>query len=84
MSLRDYLNHSRREFLNCQLSIVNCQLRLVVEQPHPGEGHGDAVFVALFDDQIVPDGAARLGDVLHAGGHGPLNVVGEGEEGIGA
>ena len=57
---------------------------LVMEQTHTGEGHDDAVLVALLDDQIVPDGAAGLGNVLHTGGIGPLDVVREGEEGIGA
>ena len=37
----------------------------------------------FLDDQIVPDGAAGLGDVLDAGGFGALDVVGEGEERIG-
>ena len=36
---------------------------LVMEQPHAGEGHDNAIFVALFNDQIVPDGAAGLGDI---------------------
>ena len=29
----------------------------VTEQPHTGEGHDDAVFVSLADDQIVPEGS---------------------------
>ena len=33
---------------------------------------------------VVPDAAARLGDVLHAGLPGPLHVVAEGEEGVAA
>ena len=55
-----------------------------MEQAHAGEGHDHAVLVALFDHQIIPDGAAGLGDVLHAGGHAALDGVGEGEEGVGA
>ena len=55
----------------------------MVEQPHAGESHDHVVFVALLDHQIIPDGAAGLGDVADAGGLGPLDVVGEGEEGIG-
>ena len=58
-------------------------LELVVEQSHAGKGHDHTVFVALLDNQIVPDGAAGLGDVLDTGGLGPLDVVGAGEEGIG-
>ena len=60
---------------------MNC---LVVEEAHAGEGHGDAVLVALGDDQVVTDGAAGLGDVLDTGGHAALDGVGEGEESVGA
>ena len=56
----------------------------MVEQTHAGEGHGDAVLVALFDDQIVTDGAAGLSDVLNAGSNAALDGVGEGEESVGA
>ena len=56
----------------------------MVEQAHTSEGHDDAVFVALLDDQIIPDGATGLGNIGNAGGIGPLDVVGKGEEGIGA
>ena len=56
----------------------------MVEQSHAGEGHGDAVLVALGDDQVVTDGAAGLGDVLDTGGHAALDGVSEGEEGVGA
>ena len=56
----------------------------MVEQSHAGEGHDDAVLVALFDDQVVTDGAAGLSDVLDTGGHAALDGVGEGEEGVGA
>ena len=56
----------------------------MVEQPHTGEGHNNAVFVALLDDQVIPDGAAGLGNIADTGGIGPLDVIREGEEGIGA
>ena len=55
-----------------------------MEQAHAGEGHDDAVLVALFDDQVITDGAAGLGDVLDTGSDTTLDGVGEGEEGIGA
>ena len=55
----------------------------MVEQTHAGEGHDDAVLVALLDDQIVTDGAAGLGDVLDTGSHTALDGVGEGEECVG-
>ena len=54
-----------------------------MEQSHAGECHDHAVLIAFLDDQIVPDGAAGLGDVLDAGGFGALDVVGEGEASIG-
>ena len=56
----------------------------MMEQTHAGEGHDDAVLVALLDDQIIADGAAGLGDVLDTGSHTALNGVGEGEECVGA
>ena len=56
----------------------------MMEQAHAGEGHDNAVLVALFNDQIVTDGAAGLRDVLDTGSHTALNGVGEGEECVGA
>ena len=55
-----------------------------MEQAHAGEGHDHALLVTLFDDQIITYGTAGLGDVLHTGGKGPLDVVAEGEEGVAA
>ena len=57
---------------------------LMVEQVHAGEDHDHVFSVALFDDQVVTDGAAGFGDVSDAGGEGALDGVGEGEEGVGA
>ena len=57
---------------------------LMVEQSHAGEGHDDTVLVALFDDQVITDGAAGLGNVLDAGSHATLDGVGKGEECVGA
>ena len=56
----------------------------MVEQSHAGKGHNNATLIALFDDQIVTDGATRLGDVLNAGRGATLDGVGKGEEGIAA
>ena len=56
----------------------------MVEQPHPGERHHDAVLIRRLDDIVVPNAAAGLGDILDAGFSGPLHVVAEGEEGVGA
>ena len=54
----------------------------MVEQPDTGEGHDHAVLVGGFDDLVVPDGAAGLGDILHPRLSGPFHVVAEGEEGV--
>ena len=55
-----------------------------MEQAHAGEGHDHVVQVAGLDDVVVADGAAGLGHVAHAGAVRALDVVAEGEEGIGA
>ena len=54
----------------------------MVEQPDARKGHGNAVLVAGLNDMVVPDGAAGLGDKLHARLVGPLDVVPKGEEGV--
>ena len=56
----------------------------MMEQPNPGKRHHHTVLVGGGDDVVVPDGAAGLGDILHPGLEGPLHVVPEGEEGVGA
>lgn len=55
-----------------------------MEQAQVGHGHGYAVFVAGFNDVVVTDGAAGLGDVVYAATMGPFNVVAKGEEGVAA
>ena len=55
-----------------------------MEQAHAGEGHDDAVLVALGDDQVITDGAARLCDVLDAGSNAALDGVWKEEESVGA
>ena len=52
----------------------------MVEQTHAGEGHGDAVLIALFDDQVITDGATGLCNVLNAGCSTALNGIREREE----
>ena len=56
----------------------------MMEEADAREGHSNAVFVASHNDVIIADGATRLGDELHTTLMGTLNVVAEGEEGIGA
>ena len=53
-----------------------------MEQSHAGKGHDHVLLVALFDDQIIADGAAWLSDVLHTGSKGALDIVAEGAERI--
>ena len=36
----------------------------MMEQAQAGHGHGDVVFIARFDDIVIADGAAGLGDVV--------------------
>ena len=54
-----------------------------MEQPQAAEGHGDAVLVAGINDLLVTDGTAGLHDGGHTGAAGTLDVVAEGEEGVG-
>ncbi len=55
----------------------------MVEEPHAGEAHGDAVLVGRLDHVVVADGAAGLGNIFHAAAESALNVVSEGEESVG-
>ena len=55
-----------------------------MEQPDSGEYHRHAVTVAGVDHRVVTDGAARLDHILHAASAGAVDVVGEGEESVGA
>ena len=52
----------------------------MVEQSHSRKRHYHAEFVAAFDDKIVADGAAGLGDVFDAALFRALYVVVEREE----
>ena len=56
---------------------------LVMEQADTGECQYHVVFVAGCDDILITDGTARLCDILNAALVSALNVVAEGEEGIG-
>ena len=47
----------------------------MMEQAHPREAHGNAVFVAGFDDLIVTDTAARFRDIGHTAAARPFDVV---------
>ena len=54
----------------------------MVEQSQAAERHCNAVLVALLNDDIIADGAARLNDILDAALEGAVDVVREREEGI--
>ena len=56
--------------------------KLVVEETHMGECHGDAILVAGVDDMVVADATASLCDKLYTAAVGTLDVVAEGEESI--
>ena len=56
----------------------------MMEQSDPSKGHDHTVFVRRLNDLVVPDGAAGLYDILHARLPGPVHVVAEGEERVGA
>ena len=56
----------------------------MMEQAHTGKGHGHPVAVGAGDDEVVADGAARLGNILHAALLGALDIIAEREERVGA
>ena len=57
---------------------------LMVEQPHPGKGHHHAVFIGGGNDVIIPDGAARLGNIAYARLPCPFHIIAKREERIAA
>ena len=57
---------------------------LVMEQPQPGHSHSNIVFIARFNDIVVADGSAGLGDVINAAAVRPFYIIAKGEEGIAA
>ena len=54
-----------------------------MEQADAGEGHYHVIFITGCDYILITDGTARLCDILNAALVSALNVVAEGEEGIG-
>ena len=55
----------------------------MMEEADMCDGNGDPVFVTGLDHIVIADGAAGLGNVGNAALVGALDVVPEGEEGIG-
>ena len=64
------------------MSLCSKYIALMVEQTDACKRHGDAVFVAGFDDMVITYRTACLGDVFHAALVRTLDVVAEGEESI--
>ena len=56
----------------------------MMEEADSGEGHDHIVLVAAFNDQVVTDGTTGLRYILNAALMGTLDIVGEGEESVGA
>ncbi len=54
----------------------------MMEQPDSGECHDNPVFIADFDDIVVTNGTAGLGNIPDTGFFCPLHIVAEGEEGV--
>lgn len=55
---------------------------LMMEKAQAGEGHSDAVLVTGFDNIIIADRAASLGNILHTAAMRTLDIIAKGEEGI--
>ena len=53
-----------------------------MEKSHARKGHDHIVFIASFDNVVVSDGSAGLGNVGHAALMSALDVVTEGEESV--
>ncbi len=56
----------------------------MMKQAHADKGHDHALFIALFDDQIIANRATGLCNVLNTGSKGTLHVTAEGEKCIAA
>ena len=54
----------------------------MVEQAHMRERHDHTVRIRPGNDQIVPDGTARLGNIGHTAFCRPLDIVRKREEGV--
>ena len=52
----------------------------MMEESHPCECHGNAVFVARLNDVVVPYGTAGLCHIAYTALVGSLDIVAKGEE----
>ena len=56
----------------------------MMEQTQACKTHHHTIFVAGCDHMVITDRSARLCHIVHATLVGTLNIVAEGEEGIGS
>ena len=56
----------------------------MMEQPDSCKYHSHAISVAGIDNRIVTNGTAGLNDIFYAASTRAVDVIKEGEEGIGA
>ena len=58
--------------------------KLMMEQPETGKRHGNAVFIAGFNNIVVTDAAACLCDIFNAAALRAFDIVAEREECVAA
>lgn len=63
--------------------LLTTRRALVVEQTAARKAHDDTVLISRFDDLVITDGTASLGDIADAAAMGTLYIVAKGEESIG-
>lgn len=76
--------HRLVDFLVADVTFHCFDWDLVMEKANACECHRDAVLVTCIDNMVIANAAACLSYVTHATLMGTLDVVTEGEEGIGA
>ena len=58
--------------------------KLMMEQPETGKRHGNAVFIAGFNNIVVTDTAACLSDIFNAAALCTFDIIAEREECVAA
>lgn len=56
----------------------------MMEEAQAGHGHSNPILIARFDDIVVADRTAGLGDVIDAAAMSSFDVVAKGEESVAA
>ena len=67
-----------------KLSKFLLNFKLMMEQPETGKRHGNAVFIAGFNNIVVTDAAACLSDIFNAAALCAFDIVAEREECVAA